>query len=45
MGAQIKSSNEKYTHWTQGKCFYYKFNEKSKAKRERITFLFDKNLT
>ena len=44
-GAQIKSSNDKYTRRPQSKSFYDKFYEKRKTKRGRITFLFDKKLT
>lgn len=41
--SQVKSSNDEYTLRPQSKCSYYKFYDKSKAKRGRITFLFDKN--
>ncbi|KOC60903.1 hypothetical protein WH47_05681 [Habropoda laboriosa] len=43
--AELKSSHDEYTPRTQGICSYHKFDEKSKAKRGRITFLFDKKLT
>ena len=42
---QVKSSNDEYTRHTQSKCSYYKFYEKSRAERGRITFLFDEKLT
>lgn len=42
---QVKRNNDEYTRRTYGKCSYYKFYEKSKAKRGSITFLFDKKLT